>query len=168
MTFVLRFHPSSACCLSPTTEAADSCSLCNLIPFELWQISLPKCWIGKLYTAYIDILIGTSHQAHCRFFVCPATPWIAAWSPWWILISPTAEPADSCTLCNLIPFEWKNSLLKGGIGKSYTGTPVTSASCHSTNQASSCWVQSLPSKCSVIGAGHGPSSNICCQHNYFK
>ena len=23
-----------------------------------------------------------------------------------------------------------------------------------------CWVQSLPPKCSVIGAGHGPSSNI--------
>ena len=31
-----------------------------------------------------------------------------------------------------------------------------------------CWIQSLPVKCSVIGVGHVPSSNICCQHNYYK
>ena len=45
-----------------------------------------------------------SHQAHNRllFLVCPVTPWIAAWSLWWIFISPTAEPEDLCTLCNLI------------------------------------------------------------------
>ena len=30
------------------------------------------------------------------------------------------------------------------------------------------WVQSLSSKLSLIRAGHGPSSNICSQHNYFK
>ena len=40
-----------------------------------------------------DIVIGISHQAHYRllFVVCAVTPWIAAWSPWWIFI---AEPAD--------------------------------------------------------------------------
>ena len=49
--FVLHFHPSSAWwCLPPTAEAADSCTLCNLFQFEWWQISLPKCWIGKFYT----------------------------------------------------------------------------------------------------------------------
>ena len=81
----------------------------------------PLCW-------YIN-----SHQAHYRLLicVCPVTPWIAAWSPWWVLILPTAEPADSCNLCNFIPFEWwQTSLPNGGIGKSYTGTRVTFASCH--------------------------------------
>ena len=40
---------------------------------------------------------------------------------------------------NMILFEsWQISLLpKGGIGKSYKGTPVISASCYSVNQASS-------------------------------
>ena len=57
----------------------------------------------------VDILIGTSHQAHYRLliFVCPVTPWIAAWSPCWILISPTAEPAvshlrDDKFLCQMV------------------------------------------------------------------
>ena len=54
-----------------------------------------------------------------------------------------------------------------GIGKSYTGTPVSSASCHSINQASSVGSK-IDLKCSVVGVGHGPSSNICCQHNYYK
>ena len=88
----------------------------------------------------VDILIGISHQTHYRLliFVCPVTPGIAAWSPCWIFISPTAEPADSCTCVIWSHFEgWQISLPTGGFGKSHTGIPVTSASCHSMNQASS-------------------------------
>ena len=91
---------------------------------------------------YVDILIGTSYQAYYRLliFVCHVTPCITARSPWWILISPKAERADSCTLCILPPFcilHIDISLPKGRIAKSYIGTRVTSASCHSVNQASS-------------------------------
>ena len=109
---------------------------------------------------YVDIiLICTSHQAHYRLliFVCSATPWIAAWSPWWIFISPTAEPADSCTLCNLIPFEWRQiSLPKGGIGKSYTGTPVISTCRHSMNQASSVGSKVYPPNVQWLGRAMAP------------
>ena len=56
--------------------------------------------------SFCTLVFIYSHQAHNRLliFVCPVTPWIAAWSPWWIFISPTAEPDDLCTLCNLISF----------------------------------------------------------------
>ena len=40
---------------------------------------------------------------------------------------------------------------KGGIGKSYTGTPVSSASCHSMNQASSVGSKVYPQMFSVCG-----------------
>ena len=110
----------------------------------------------------VDILIGISHETHYRLliYVCPVTPSIAAWSPCWIFISPTAEPADSCTCVIWSHFEWwQISLPKDGFGKSYTGIPVTSA-LSLYEPGKQCWVQSLPPKCSVIGAGHGPSSNI--------
>ena len=35
MKLVLHFHPSPARCLSPTAEAADSCTLCNIFPYVL-------------------------------------------------------------------------------------------------------------------------------------
>ena len=91
----------------------------------------------------VDILIGTSHQAHYKLIicVCPATPCIAAWS----------------LLCNSIPFEWRQiSLPKGGIGKSYTGTPVTSALCHSMNQASSVGSKIYPPNVQWLGRAMAP------------
>ena len=55
MKFVFHIRPLPAWCWSPTTKAADSCTLYNLFPFEWWQISLPKCRIVKFYTAWASI-----------------------------------------------------------------------------------------------------------------
>ena len=37
--------------------------------------------------SFCTLVLIYSHQTHNRLyiFVCPVTPWIAAWSPWWIL-----------------------------------------------------------------------------------
>ena len=51
----------------------------------------------------------------------------------------------------------------GGIGKSYTNTPVTAAPCHTMNQATT---KVYPPKLSVFGAGHAPYLNTCRQNDY--
>ena len=67
-------------------------------------------------------------------FVCPAIHWIAAWSDTYRLQRNQRIPA----------LYDKKMLPKGGIRKSYTGTPVTSASlCEPGKQF---WFESLPYK----------------------
>ena len=150
--FVLHFHSSPAWRLSPSAVAADSCTLCNL--FQILRDD-------KFLCQNVGFGSSTEHgrRVHCHPFDCSlvalvdtyiayrGTSWFLHVDPIWVMTIFFAKRCDwevlhrhPCNLCILSLYE---------SGKQY-------------------WVQSLPSKCSVIRAGHGPSSNICCQHDYFK
>ena len=107
----------------------------------------------------VDVLIGISHQTHYRLYIF-VRPVPLGLQPG----RPSGYYGGTCGfqhLCNLIPLSVMiHFFAKRWVLEVPHRHPCNLCIVSLYESGKQCWVQSLPPKCSVIGAGHGPSSNI--------